>query len=84
MNNNNGLIELCPIMDTYTDDIGAVDNLGSCCRVTFFTWARPYGGGAPEKVVVAKIIRPLASLRIGAISQMLRPIPMIGGPVILN
>lgn len=54
----------------YVDDVAFVDNLGSNCRVAYFTYARnPLG--VFERVVVVKIIRPKASLEHGKITRMM-------------
>lgn len=54
-------IEPVPISDVYSDGIAYIENLGNCIRVAYFTWSRS-GGGPPEKVIVAKIVRPVSSL----------------------
>jgi hypothetical protein len=55
--------EPVPISDVYADGIAYVENLGNCIRVAYYTWA--WIAGAREKVIVAKIVRPLSSI-IGA------------------
>lgn len=50
------LIEPYPILDVYADGIGGVEILGTCVRLTFFTWQ------AGDRLVVAKIIRQQATL----------------------
>ena len=51
--------EPVPISDVYADGIAYVENLGNCIRVAYFVWQRV--AGKREKIVVAKIVRPLSS-----------------------
>jgi hypothetical protein len=59
------LVELMPITDIYADGIGEIENLGDCFRMIFFTYSRPLEGGATERVVVAKVVRPKKSILRG-------------------
>ncbi len=52
--------EPVPISDIYADGIAYVENLGNCIRVAYFVWQRV--GGQREKVIVAKIVRPMNSI----------------------
>ena len=56
------LVEVVPINDIYADGIGSVENLGDCFRTIYFTFSWPLDGGAIERVVVAKIVRPKKSI----------------------
>jgi hypothetical protein len=58
------LLDLGTVNDIYADGIGAVEILGDCVRVSFFAYrtaARRAGGWQREKVIVAKVVRPLSS-----------------------
>lgn len=59
------LVEVMPISDIYADGIGQIENLGDCFRMIFYTYSKPLEGGAQERVVVAKIIRPKKSILRG-------------------
>lgn len=42
----------------YVDDIAFVDDLGSCCRVGYFTWMRNPATSLLQRVVVLTTVRP--------------------------
>lgn len=63
----------CP--DIYADGIVHVENLGSVCRVFFYSYTAEFPGGPLERMIVAKLIRPLTSLHTGVISQLLARAP---------
>lgn len=68
------LVETSIVTDIYADGIGDIENLGDCFRTIYFTFSRPLEGGAVERVVVAKLVRPKKSIlrgSQGAISQWL-------------
>lgn len=67
------IIDTGMVPDTYSDGIAYVENLGTCCRVFFYTFAAPAYGAPLERVIVAKIVRPIASLQSGVISRLLPP-----------
>lgn len=71
-------IEPVLISDVYADGIAYVENLGNCIRIAYFTWART-GNGFKEKVIVAKIVRPLSSL-LGSeeLHRMIDAVPVTG------
>lgn len=56
------LVEAMPISDIYADGIGDIENLGDCFRTIYFTFSKPLDGGAIERVVVAKLVRPKKSI----------------------
>lgn len=59
------LVEMMPISDIYADGIGEIENLGDCFRAIYFTFSRPPDGGAIERVMVAKLVRPKKSILRG-------------------
>lgn len=59
------LVEAMTIPDIYSDGIGAIENLGDCFRTIFFTFSRPFDGGAVERIVVARLVRPKKSILRG-------------------
>lgn len=59
------LVEGMPVSDVYADGIGAIEDLGDCFRTIYFTYSRPLEGGAIERVVVAKLVRPKKSILRG-------------------
>lgn len=69
------IIDTGMVPDTYSDGIAYVENLGTCCRVFFYTYAAPAYGAPLERVIVAKIVRPIASLQKGVVSQFLKAAP---------
>lgn len=70
------LLEPCPISDIYADGIGRVENLGNCLRLVFFTWSEG------ERVVVAKLIRPVSSMMSGtSLIRMATAQPVLGDVV---
>lgn len=58
----------------YVDDIAFVDDLGANCRVAYFTFVRT-PEGTVERVVVAKLVRPKASLESGKVARLLKSKP---------
>jgi hypothetical protein len=62
-------VELTFVPDIYADNISHVENLGTCVRTVYFTWQQI--GDRWERVVVAKIIRPIASIESGVILRLL-------------
>lgn len=59
------MVETMSVADIYADGIGEIENLGDCFRMIFFTYSRPLEGGAIERVVVAKLVRPKKSILRG-------------------
>ncbi len=61
------LIEAVPVADVYADDIGSIEILGGNVRVTFVTYrfCQNAPGLPPDRIVVAKIIRPVNSITGG-------------------
>lgn len=52
-------VEKAPIIDTYSDGIDHIEICGPNVRLVYFTW------DGDEKVIVAKIIRPIEGLSMG-------------------
>jgi hypothetical protein len=69
--------EPVPISDVYADGIAYIENLGNVIRVAYFVWQRH--GKTREKVIVAKIVRPLSSV-VGQdeFNRMLSANPVVG------
>lgn len=71
-----GLIEPVPAPEIYCDGIGAIERLdhGTIC-VHFVREHLPLEGGAPQRVVVAKLFRPMEGVAysIGQLAQCLAP-----------
>lgn len=58
-----GLHEIIPIQDVFCSGIGSVERLdGNMLRFWLYVLQTPEDGGAPEKVVVAKIIAPASAV----------------------
>lgn len=71
------IVEPTPIPDIYADGFAYVERLGCCFRVAYFTWSNT--GPHPEKIVVAKLVRPLSSLTAtGQLARMLEVAPILG------
>lgn len=75
MEGRQSFIDTGACADIYADGIAHVENLGSVCRVFFFTYTAEFAGGPLERVIVAKLIRPLTSLHQGVISSLLAQAP---------
>lgn len=70
-------VEPVPISDIYADGIAYIENLGNCIRIAYFTWTRVEGHR--QKVVVAKIVRPIASLLSNEeMANMIEEKPVLG------
>jgi hypothetical protein len=54
-------IEHVPIHDVYADGLATLENLGTNFRQMFFVWHRG-PSGILERVIVAKVVRPMSSL----------------------
>lgn len=54
------LLEPFAVPEIYCDGIDHIENLGTNCRLVFFTLAQ--GGGQLERIAAVKLIRPMASL----------------------
>lgn len=57
-----GMHETTPIIDIYCSGLGAVEDLGSDLRFYLYVLQTPECGGAQEKIIVAKLIMPKASV----------------------
>jgi hypothetical protein len=69
------LLEPYPVPDIYADGIDHIENLGNCFRMVFFTNAR----GSDERLVVAKIVRPITSLLTSTeIQKLIDKEPVLG------
>lgn len=60
----NQLIEPAPAPEFYIDGCGAIEQFGSCVRLHLYSQQMPleYAGGISQRVVVVKIVRPVATL----------------------
>lgn len=54
------LIDTGMVQDIYSDGIARLEIIGNQCRFIMFSWQLICG--RPERVVVAKIVRPLSSI----------------------
>lgn len=55
------LIDPACVADTFVEGLGAIEHVGaSCVRVTLYA-ARGIGGGARERIVVARLVLPEAT-----------------------
>jgi len=61
-----GMIEPVSIPDIYADDLGTVELLGPNVRQYYFVWSEG------QKVVVAKIVRPLVTIDAGQLIRMVQ------------
>ncbi|MBN8960543.1 MAG: hypothetical protein J0H71_05380 [Rhizobiales bacterium] len=59
------LIDPACVADTFVEGIGEIEKVGaSCVRVTLYT-TRSVGGGARERIVVARLVLPEATFARG-------------------
>jgi len=75
------------IMDIYVDGIASVEPLsGGIFRVTYFTYARAPGSATVERLIVAKIVRPMSALLSpqGTMAKMISGQERQGAGVILD
>ena len=81
-----GMIEPAPAPEFYIDGVGGIELIGACIRVYCIVEQLPLEamGGHAQKIVVAKIVRPLRTVPsaiirmaqcLGAESQTLPPKP---------
>ena len=79
-----GLIEPVPASELYTDGIGAIELIGDGnIRLHMICDQMPFDGPVSQRVVVAKLIRPISSVptSIGQLAQcLLRAEPPSRGP----
>lgn len=61
-------IDNAGVPDIYADDIETVEVVGPNVRVIFFTWQGPPGNR--QKVVVAKIVRPIEQAGKGKLGRL--------------
>lgn len=59
-----GLIEPMPAAEFYVDDCGAIERVGENVRMHYYSEQMPveFGGAEAQKIVMVKIVRPIATL----------------------
>jgi hypothetical protein len=58
-----GLTEIIPIQDIFCSGLGAIEKLeGGCFRFYLYAAQEADGGGAKEKVLVAKLVMPISAI----------------------
>jgi hypothetical protein len=74
------LIDLGNYQETYADGLAAVQVLGCCARLLYFTY-QPTVAGIFRRVVVASIVRPVSTM--GQSAEMIRAAIAAPSPAVL-